>query len=135
MRNQKGITLVELLAVLAISGIITVLIASVLSTGSNASKRTATKQQLQQEANYVVEVIRNEYLKLDGPKIEIKIEGAGNLQKIKMGSRVISQGYTYKIISPASGVIDPSINSKFQLELSAPGSKPFVIDTTFSKLR
>ncbi|WKA52392.1 type II secretion system protein [Planococcus liqunii] len=135
MKNQKGITLVELLAVLAITGIIIVLIFSVLLTGSNASHRTAAKQQMQQEANYIVEVVRNEYLKLHGPKINLKIEGVGEQQKLKMGSQVISRGYNYKIIEPASGTIDPTINSNLQLELSAPNSKPFIIKTTLSKLR
>lgn len=135
MKKQSGITLVELLAGMAITGIIIILIVSVLSTGSNASQRTATKQQLQQEGNYIVEVIRNEYLKLNGPIIELKIEGTGNQQKLIMGNQVISQGYSYKIINPVLGKIDPAKISSFQLELSAPGSKPFVINTTFSKLR
>lgn len=135
MRNQKGITLVELLAVLAIAGIITTLIISILASGSNASQRTTSKQQLQQEANYIVEVIRSEYLKKENPLIELKIEGSGNNQKLKMGSKVISQDYNYKIVEPALGKIDPRIDQRLVLELSASGVKPFIIKTTFSKLR
>lgn len=135
MKNQQGITLVELLAVLAIAGIITTLIISVLANGSNASQRTTSKQQLQQEANYIVEVIRSEYLKLENPLIEIKIEGTGNNQKLKMGSQVISQGYKFKLVEPTLGKIDPKTDQKFVLELSAPGVQPYIIKTKFSKLR
>lgn len=135
MRNQKGITLVELLAVLAIAGIITTLIISILASGSNASQRTTSKQQLQQEANYIVEVIRSEYLKKENPLIELRIEGSGNNQKLKMGSKVISQDYKYKIVEPALGKIDPRTDQRLVLELSASGVKPFIIKTTFSKLR
>lgn len=135
MRNQKGVTLVELLAALAIAGLITVLIASVLSTGTNASHRTTTKQHLQQEANYIVEVIRSEYLKVNNPMIQITIEGTGNQQKLKMGTMTISQGYAYQLMSPAAGVIDPKLDTNFQLKLSSPGVKPYTIKTKFSKLR
>ncbi|WKA56194.1 PilW family protein [Planococcus shixiaomingii] len=135
MKNQRGITLVELLATLAIAGIITVLIVSVLSTGTNATHRTTMKQHLQQEANYIVEVIRSEYLKIDNPEIQLEVEGTGNQQKLKMGSEIISQGYTYSLISPAAGSINPEEDTIFQLELSAPGTKPYTIKTKFSKLR
>lgn len=135
MKNEKGITLVELLAVLAIAGIVTTLIISVLANGSSASQRTTSKQQLQQEANYIVEVIRSDYLKIDNPIIELKIEGNGNNQKLKMGTKVISQGFNYKLVEPALGKIDPKIDQKFVLEITAQGVQPYVIKTKFSKLR
>lgn len=135
MRNEKGITLVELLAVLAIAGIIMVLISSVLLNGSDASQRTASKQQLQQEANYIVEVIRSEYLKLENQQIEVKIEETNNRQILKMNARIISEGYDYRLITPAAGIINPNINVNFELELSARDVKPFIIKTKFSKLR
>jgi type II secretory pathway pseudopilin PulG len=135
MKNEKGITLVELLAVLAIAGIIITLIISVLGSGSSASQRTTSKQQLQQEANYIVEVIRSDYLKIDNSVIELKIEGSGNNQKLRMGTKVISQGFNYKLVEPALGKIDPKIDQKFVLEIKAPGVQPYIIKTKFSKLR
>ena len=61
MNNERGLTLVELLAVLAIFGIIMALVVTVLINGKKASNRNATNQQLQQEANYIMETIRSEY--------------------------------------------------------------------------
>ena len=58
MKNERGITLVELLAVLAIGGIIIALLTSVFINGKKASDRGATNQMLQQEANYIMETIR-----------------------------------------------------------------------------
>ena len=50
MRNERGLTLVELLAVLAILGTIIALIGTVLINGIKSSERNRTNQQLQQEA-------------------------------------------------------------------------------------
>lgn len=135
MKNEKGITLVELLASLAIVGIIIVLIASVLSNGTNSSKRTETKQRLQQEANYIVEVIRKDYLKYENTIIELKVVGTGKEQKLESATEIISEGYNYRLLTPSTGIIDPNFDVDFKLELSAQGIEPFVIETKFSKLR
>ncbi len=135
MRNQKGVTLLELLGVLAITGIIIAMIMTTMANGSNASQRTKSKQQMQQEANYIVEVIRSEYLKKENNVIELKVEGTGYDQKLKMNLKVISQGYNYKLIQPNNGLIDPNQNQKFKLELSSSGVQKFKINTSFSKLR
>ncbi len=135
MRNQQGVTLVELLGVLAIIGIIMAMIMTTMTNGSNASQRTKSKQQLQQEANYIVEVIRSEYLKKENNLIELKIEGTGYDQQLKMGTKIISSGYKYKLTEPNNGKIDPAVNQKFKVELSSNGIQKFNINTTFSKIR
>src|SRR5690606_10687981 len=107
-KNENGITLVELLAVLAITGIIVVAIMSVFSTGANSSERTASKQELQQEANLVVEKIRNNYLELvpanegeepadDGCTLieQISITKSTDNKKLMMDGTVLSEGYEY----------------------------------------
>ena len=135
MRNEKGITLVELLAALAIVGIITAVIASVLSTGTSSADRTTSKQRLQQEANYIVEAIRAEYLEEDEEDIKIittvssiaiKREDEGEVEKI------ISEGYKYELKSKV--VIEPSKDEKFHLIIKD-GKELYEIQTTFSKLR
>lgn len=54
IRTQRGITLVELLAVLAILSLIGTLIWSVFFQGFNFSKKAETKNRIQQEANILV---------------------------------------------------------------------------------
>lgn len=137
MSNEKGITLVELLAALAIVGIITAVIASVLSTGTSSADRTTSKQRLQQEANYIVEAIRAEYLEEDEEDIKIittvssiaiKREGEVEVEVEK----IISEGYKYELKSKV--VIEPSKNEKFHLIIKD-GKELYEIQTTFSKLR
>lgn len=132
MKNEKGISLVELLAALAIMGIITVVIASVLSTGTTASNKTATKQQLQQEANLIVEVLRSEYLKSDNHVFVLNVEEENGEQVLLLNSRPISQGYTY-IFSETE--IDPNFDTKFEMRISDTDNQYYEIDTSFSKLR
>ncbi|MFD1030437.1 prepilin-type N-terminal cleavage/methylation domain-containing protein [Metaplanococcus flavidus] len=139
MKNERGITLVELIAALAIIGIITVVIASVLMTGTSSADRTSSKQQMQQEANYIVEVIRAEYLKKENNEIKIKVNNAE--EKLIINNKVISQGYKYTIEEPEESdeentfSIDPNENVKFEMVLIDGVNKPFPINTTFSKLR
>lgn len=59
MNNEYGITLVELLAVLAISGIVITLVTSLLVTTFKQKDITQAHVDLRQEANYIVTKIRN----------------------------------------------------------------------------
>lgn len=54
IRNQRGLSLVELLAVLAILSFLGTIIWSVFFQGYNFSKRAVTKNMLQQDANLIV---------------------------------------------------------------------------------
>lgn len=148
MRNQKGITLVELLAVLAIAGIITVLIASVLTSGTNASQRTGTKQQLQQEANLIVEKIRAHYLlneKEDGiPNeflVEVNEEKGELFIKDDTGIVLLSEGFKYNLSSNGTSLsttLNRTKKSHFylliQLKNSRSNELKFEVNTSFSKL-
>ncbi|WP_415579221.1 type II secretion system protein, partial [Filibacter tadaridae] len=95
MKNERGLTLVELLAVLAIVGVIMALLGSVLINGIKASNRTTTRQQLQQEANYITEVVRNEYLGQGSGSFTIYSDDVN--QTLKIESKIISEGYIYKL--------------------------------------
>ena len=56
-----------------------------------ASDRTVTNQTLQQEANFILETIRNEYLILKGDKIELIVVD----DTLTMDGKDISNGYSY----------------------------------------
>ncbi|MDS9471346.1 type II secretion system protein [Sporosarcina pasteurii] len=136
MKNEKGLTLIELLAVLAIIGLITTLIGSVLINGLKASDRSSTNQRLQQEANYITEMIRNEYLKLEDDSIEFIIDNEN--QYLKMDGDIISKGFTYCYNNHCSNehvfMINRNENQQFKLELKIENLS-YNIETTFSKLR
>lgn len=152
MNSEKGITLVELLAVLAIAGTITILIASVLSNGTNASQRTGAKQQLQQEANLIVEKIRAHYLlneKEDAIPGQFSVKVVGDKLVMTNGTGIditLSEGYEYDLDPAASSlsatkksvVVDRTQSSIFNLLIQQKGADSndpkFKVNTSFSKL-
>lgn len=78
LKNDKGITLVELLSVIAIGGIVMVLIMSILSNGQKQySSQTADAEQLN-DLRFVAKVITKEIRKAD--KVEV------NPNSLKLGT-------------------------------------------------
>ena len=71
--NQKGITLIELLAVLTILGIIIGVLYSVFINGLNYSTSSKDTVLIQQEANYLLTVLKKQHEK--GKDYTVKIEG------------------------------------------------------------
>lgn len=137
MKNERGLTLVELLAVLAIVGIIMALIGSVLMNGIKASNRTTTNQQLQQEANYIVETLREKYLEFDN-SMEIELEIDNDKKVLKIDEDLISEGFDYCYKDDCGGMkiyIDRAEDFKFVMELKKGNTQSFTINTTLSKLR
>ena len=85
IRNQRGATLVELIAALALVSIIAAIAWTALATGFKHTAVETSKTQLQQEANLVVTRITNEhrrndsyYLRMNAGHLEINTcnEGA-----------------------------------------------------------
>lgn len=143
MKNEKGITLVELLAALAIMGIIVVVIMSVLSTGASSSERTANRQQLQQEANLIVEQIRASYLEneksdLINDQFIVRVEG-DELVVTPLedeNKEILSNGYEYRLSKSSESLeilLDRTKPSPFYLEICS-NDQCFEVQTSFSKL-
>ncbi|SFB16370.1 MULTISPECIES: type II secretion system protein [unclassified Bacillus (in: firmicutes)] len=63
MKNQKGITLIEVLATLAILSLVSTLIYGVFIGSQQNFKRISTKTSLSQEANLIVATIKNYHTK------------------------------------------------------------------------
>lgn len=136
MSNERGVTLIELLATLAIIGVIMALITSVFINGSKASERNTSNQRLQQEANYIVEVIRKEYLKLESDPVELKINNGD--KTLKVNDVLISEGFFYcyeNVCNDISFELKKNVNQNFLMTIKENDSLYFEIDTTFSKLR
>ena len=95
MKSERGLTLVELLVVLALIGGLSALIVGTLINGIKVSERSTTKQQLQQEANYITEIVRNEYLQSYNDYLDdIKFEIDGD--SLLMNDAKISEGFSYE---------------------------------------
>ncbi len=142
MKNEKGITLIELLGVLVILSILLTLAGSILTSSLKTSNRTTTDQRLQQEANYITEKVRNEYLKrVDdaGESFMLTIE---NGQLLLDENKVISEGYYYSFCLEEEScekmtetIYRSKTNQPFQLKLTSKNDKrTHIIDTEFSKL-
>lgn len=138
MKNERGITLIEILAVILLISTISIFLFSVLTSGVTNVKRTSTKQKLQQEGHYITEVIRNEYLKSGTSNINLVID---NNNKLLMNGNKISSGYTYELKNPNNGYsaenkISISKTDNFHLLLSINEEDHFYeIDTTLTKLK
>lgn len=133
LKNEKGVTLIELLAVLVILSIILLLTATVLITSMKTTTRASGDQRLQQEANLIVETIRNEYLSKEGlKKIEINITENG----LEMIDKVISTGYEYQFCENEANKqeIYKTTENDFCLEIKNSNGRHYTIETKFSKL-
>lgn len=68
-KNNSGYTLIEMMVVVGVMGAIMVVVTSTLLSAFKAKSRTEVMGQLQQNGNYVMEEIRNNFLKSDGKNV------------------------------------------------------------------
>lgn len=151
MNNEKGITLIELLGVLVILSIVLTFIGSILVSSLKTSERATSDQRLQQEANYITEKVRNEFLKkvtkegdLNPPVLanfELTIDNDNN-RLLLNDEDVISEGYTYSTCVEKDELCDDPIKidrtesrQPFQMKLISKDKKVHIIDTQLSKLK
>lgn len=137
-KNENGLTLIELLAVLAIGTIVIGLAFSVLHTSMNTYKKTEGQQLLQQEANLMVMQLRTihrenaaytiEYIPLENGYFIIFPDGskqAFSQSKYKTEISIAAQPITstnsitigpnikqYKIVI---NIMDPRTNNEFTI--------------------
>ena len=134
MRNEKGFTLIELLASLLIVSVIIILLISILLNGINATNRNTTNQRLQQEANYIEQVIRKEYLVsifLKQNPIELKVDG----NSLLMDNQEISSGYKYTLIETSNQKLLIPRNDVVSLKLKiSKDNQSYTLNTKFSKI-
>lgn len=87
MKNEKGVTLVELLAAITILAVIGIIIWNVLIEGTSYSQQAMTKNQLTQEVNIVIARMQNEYQKLD----EFKMTSGGCMVSVSTNESLIAR--------------------------------------------
>lgn len=88
--KRNGFTLVELLAALALTGIIIVLVFSVFETGIKQGENSKKDAFLQQEAQQIAKTIRNKHLKEPAYQLEIKTD------EVIVDGKAISKNYIYE---------------------------------------
>lgn len=152
-KNEKGITLIELLAALVLFGIITVLIWSFFFQALNFNDREVTKNQLQQEANIIVNTIQQLHTKYTITEFTStssslyvkgkKMIGEGEITYTEetFKKEQIVYGITVRTIKPSDKTFRDSFDNpvtEFELSITLSSKQDpnvkYVTKTIFSKL-
>lgn len=114
-RSQKGLTLVEVLAVIVILSIIMILSMQVLTNGMNFSDKEASKATMQQQSNYVFTVWR-------------EMHEAGKPYTVKVDS---DNKIVFALVEdPAQMTVIQDKRFKFNLSLKTNGSASIIMNET-----
>lgn len=132
--NEKGITLVELLAGLALFGIISVLIWNFFFQALNFNEREVTKNQLQQEANLIVNTIQQLHTKSTITSLTNTNDSLTVNYDVNKHKDFDKKNIVY-ILEPSTIVPSKEFKFKLTLESSTNDSVKFKVETTFSKLK
>ncbi|TQR14841.1 prepilin-type N-terminal cleavage/methylation domain-containing protein [Psychrobacillus soli] len=132
--NEKGITLVELLAALALFGIISVLIWNFFFHALNFNEREVTKNQLQQEANLIVNTIQQLHTKSKITSITNANDTLTVNYDVNKHEDFHKKNILY-ILEPSTIIPSKEFKFKLTLESLTNDSVKFQVETTFSKLK
>jgi prepilin-type N-terminal cleavage/methylation domain-containing protein len=120
MKNEKGVTLIELLAALVIFGIFSVIIWGFVIQTSKANDIEMVKQSLQQEANLIVTTF-DEVHRKSGIK-EVFITEDNTLE-------ILSESGDYSVFNK------PDVHYSLPSEFRKPEGKNFSIDLTLTSIK
>lgn len=152
--NEKGITLVELIAALAIVSVIAVIAWTAIATGFRHTIVETSKTQLQQEANLVVSKITNEhrrndfyYLAMNAGQLEINkcnedenavaiCEGFTSLMKNDYKYKGSIDGENFIDWDPTKRIDPRKKHIKFILEVADPAepARSVRVETTLTRI-
>lgn len=122
MRNQKGVTLVELLAALVIIGFLTILIWRIFFQAVDSNSYAVTDQTLQQEANVILatlqslhtrETIKEINTDAAGSYLEVTLQD-DSTQKIATRSTI-----TYRLYGTSPEMVNNSITTPTVLKIQS----------------
>ncbi|WP_277584452.1 prepilin-type N-terminal cleavage/methylation domain-containing protein [Psychrobacillus antarcticus] len=132
--NEKGITLVELLAALALFGVISVLIWNLFFQALNFNDRAVTQNQLQQEANIILNTIQQMHTKSTIKEIKVTDDGFLNINDCipSDSAKFNNTAIKYQV----NNITLPSKEFTLELTLTSKSNEKISFDakTTFSKL-
>jgi prepilin-type N-terminal cleavage/methylation domain-containing protein len=132
MRNQKGVTLIELLIVILIMVSISALAFSLFSYGTKMERTVSNENELQREARFIMESISNAVR--DGETIDSTIVYSNGELKLSSNSSVLSKHVKeYKALKLSDGRYKVTLvleNGDQKYELSTE-----VLDNTGKRVR
>lgn len=143
INNEKGVTLIELLATLVIFGMFSVIIWGFVIQTSKANDIEIVKQSLQQEANLIVTTFDEVHRKSENYEIHISDDLSDNSLKIitSTGENFIfnKPGVHYALTPISESLQIKPRDNNFELDLTLTSIKnehiSTSIKTTFTKLR
>lgn len=105
VQNEKGITLIELLATLVLFGIFSTIIWAFFFQSTQANNSELTKNELQQEANLIISTLQEVHKKSSSYKV-ILSEDSLEVDSDTVGTYIFDKpDFTYEVVS------SPPINS------------------------
>ncbi|WP_199425647.1 PilW family protein [Thermaerobacillus caldiproteolyticus] len=119
VNNEKGISLVELLAAITISSFILSSIYGVFLSGINAYKRIGIENQLRSEADYVVATIMNRLYQFSPDGIDMEGTTNERIQFIKNKQ---------KVINPSVGLVEEKETATETLSIELQNDAVFIND-------
>lgn len=148
IKNEIGLTLVELLATLSLFAIISIIIWNFFFQGSNYNLREVTQNQLQQETNLIVNTIQETHTKYRITKLELDSNGNIILEAKDRKNNPIEPTkfernqfkYTLRIVEIEGKITDdiknPIKSFKVDLKISSNSNEKiyFESQTIFNKL-
>lgn len=129
--NSKGLTLVETLAILVISSIVMLVIFNIVSSGINNSKQIQERANLQNEANYLLTVLREFHERGETYTISFN-NGEMFIESAESPNRAVFNTYKYEVNGATEMlIVNPKgIEKSFTLELKLTSKKYQIEHTT-----
>lgn len=129
--NSKGLTLVETLAILVISSIVMLVIFIIVSSGINNSKQIQERANLQNEANYLLTVLREFHERGETYTISFN-NGEMFIESAESTNRAVFKTYKYEVNGATEMLtVNPKGAEKsFTLELKLTSKKYIQIEHT-----
>ena len=100
LKNEKGLTLIELLGALVIFGIVITVIFSFFSFGSNAFQKDKAMVQLQNEANRIMTALTVAYYSEGTFTVELKDDNGDGRADIVLNGAIISESDLQYSVTP-----------------------------------
>lgn len=106
MKKNNGYTLIEMMVVVGVLAVIMVVVTSTLLSAFKAKSRTDTVQKLQQNGNYVLEEIRNNFLKSDGKNVNCAANSVSFINRMdgQQIQLICNEGASIASVSASTGV-------------------------------
>lgn len=144
LNQEKGLTLVELLVALALTGIVSIVIINLFAGGMRSYNVTSTQTELHNDANYVMTLFTNEIYKADtveqddlyeitlnkGTEAEVKLGFAGDKAYTERGGHRNDNLSTFDFLPEskfeikcfdekmANTLCDTAVNKSVQINLA-----------------